>query len=100
VADGFTGNVVLKLIESFYRLLYKRDLVDDFISRLNYELYGGSPILGVNGTVMLGHGISSAVAIKSMIMLAREVHNAHLPEKIRHAFEIITETQNDKTDPE
>jgi len=98
VADGFTGNVVLKLIESMYRLLAKRNLVDDFISRLNYELYGGSPILGVNGTVMLGHGISSDVAIKSMIMLAREVHNAKLPEKIRHAFEVISESQADKTD--
>lgn len=100
VCDGFTGNVVLKLIEAMYRIFAKRNLLDDFLSRLNYEQYGGSPILGVNGTVMLGHGISNSVAIKSMILLAREVHNAQLPEKIHHAFQIITESQAEKADSE
>jgi len=59
VCDGFTGNIVLKQIEAMYRLLVKRNLVDSFIDNLNYENYGGSPILGVNAPVVIGHGISS-----------------------------------------
>ncbi len=100
VCDGFTGNVVLKLIESMYRLIAKRNLLDEFLSRLNYEIYGGSPILGVNGTVILGHGISNETAIKNMLLLAREVHNTKLPERIRHAFELIVDSQTDKTESE
>jgi glycerol-3-phosphate acyltransferase PlsX len=100
VCDGFTGNVVLKLVESFYRLLAKRDLMDDFIKRLNYEQYGGTPILGVNGTVILGHGISNDIAIKNMILQARNVHSSRLPERIHHAFEIFTESQSEKPDTE
>lgn len=87
VCDGFTGNVVLKEAEAFYTLLKKRGLLDDYFKRFNYEIYGGTPILGINSTVMIGHGISNDIAIKNMLLLAREVTEAKLPEKIKQAFQ-------------
>jgi glycerol-3-phosphate acyltransferase PlsX len=57
VCDGFTGNVMLKLAESFYVLTIKKGLKDEFFDRFNYEQYGGSPVLGVNAPVVIGHGI-------------------------------------------
>jgi glycerol-3-phosphate acyltransferase PlsX len=86
VCDGFTGNIVLKQIEAMYRLLVKRNLVDEFIDKFNYENYGGSPILGVNASVVIGHGISSAKAIMNMILLSKNIHEAHLTKKIKRAM--------------
>jgi len=83
VCDGFTGNVVLKQLESMYHLLRKRDLYDDFVERLNYENFGGTPILGIKSTVMVGHGISNDNAIKNMILLTKNVHEANLSLKIQ-----------------
>lgn len=83
VCDGFTGNIVLKQIEAMYRILVKRNLMDDFIEKFNYENYGGSPILGVNGSVIIGHGISSSKAIMNMILLSRDIHEAKLTKKIK-----------------
>jgi glycerol-3-phosphate acyltransferase PlsX len=83
VCDGFTGNVVLKLAEAFYRITEKRNIKDEYFSRFNYEDYGGTPILGINSTVIVGHGISNAKAIKNMITLAQEVVQAQLKEKIK-----------------
>ncbi len=83
VCDGFTGNVVLKQLESMYHLLKKRELYDDFVERLNYENFGGTPILGIKSTVMVGHGISNDNAIKNMILLAKNVHEANLSLKIQ-----------------
>ncbi len=90
VCDGFTGNVVIKLIEAMYRLTAKRSLTDDFLQRLNYEQYGGSPILGINAPVVLGHGISSPLAIKNMILLAKNIAAAKLPQKIKKSFHRYT----------
>lgn len=87
VCDGFTGNVVLKEAEAFYKIMAKRGLLDDYFSRFNYELYGGTPILGVNGNVLIGHGISSSTAIKNMLLLSRDVAKAKLPERIKNAFQ-------------
>jgi len=86
VCDGFTGNILLKQIEAFYRLLQKRNLLDSYFERFNYENYGGSPILGLNGTVILGHGISSALAIKNMILLSHEISIADIANKIKLAL--------------
>jgi glycerol-3-phosphate acyltransferase PlsX len=87
VCDGFTGNVVLKEAEAFYTLIRKRKLKDEYFDRFNYEIYGGTPILGINSTVMIGHGISNGTAIKNMLLLAREVTQAKLSEKIKLAFQ-------------
>jgi glycerol-3-phosphate acyltransferase PlsX len=86
VCDGFVGNVLLKQAEAFYRLIRKRHIVDDFFEKFNFENYGGTPVLGVNAPVIIGHGISNEKAIKNMIIHAREVVHANLPDKIKHAF--------------
>jgi len=86
VCDGFTGNVVLKEAEAFYYLMKKRGMLDDYFSRFNYEIYGGSPILGINSNVVVGHGISNDEAIKNMIKLTAECVEADLSKKIKEAF--------------
>ncbi len=67
VTDGFTGNVLFKLGESFYEIAKQKGIQDDFIDQTNYESIGGSSIIGVNGNVMIAHGISSPLAIKNML---------------------------------
>ena len=86
VCDGFTGNVVLKLAESFYIMTRKRKLKDEFFDRFNYELYGGSPILGVNAPVVVGHGISNEIAIKNMILHTRDLILSDVTNKIKNTF--------------
>src|SRR5204862_3287480 len=73
VCDGYTGNVILKLAESFYDLIKKNNLHSEYFDRFNYENYGGTPILGINSEVIIAHGISKAKAIKNMILLSKEV---------------------------
>jgi glycerol-3-phosphate acyltransferase PlsX len=87
VCDGFTGNIMLKLAESFYVLTIKKGLKDEFFDRFNYENYGGSPVLGVNAPVLIGHGISSPEAIKNMIFQSRDMINTGLVQKIQVAFQ-------------
>lgn len=94
VCDGFTGNIVLKEAEAFFRLMIKRKLVDDYFKRFNYEIYGGTPILGINSTVLIGHGISSPLAIKNMILQSKEVYEANLPEMIGKALHNFIQTKN------
>ncbi len=86
VCDGFTGNVVLKEAEAFYTLIKKRKIEDEYFSRFNYENYGGTPILGLNKSVVIGHGISNDIAIKNMIVLTADVVEADLPSKIKNTF--------------
>ena len=87
VTDGFTGNVILKLAESIYEIAVKRNIQDDFFDLFNYEQYGGSPILGVNAPVLVGHGISIPEAIKNMVLLSRDIVENALVEKIKLAFQ-------------
>jgi len=84
--DGFTGNVMLKLAETFYILTLKKGFKDEFFDRFNYEQYGGSPILGVNAPVLIGHGISNPEAIKNMVLLSRTMIESHFVDKIKEAF--------------
>ena len=86
VCDGFTGNIILKQMEAMYRLMVKRNLTDDYFDRFNYEIVGGSPVIGINGTVIIGHGISNEYAIKNMILMSKEVHDAKLPQKIKRVL--------------
>ncbi|GIV40425.1 MAG: phosphate acyltransferase [Thermonema sp.] len=86
VCDGFIGNIVLKMAESIYEIMNKRDLHDTFFDRMNYEAIGGSPILGINGNVVIGHGISSPLAICNMILLAEKFAQAELNSKIKSAL--------------
>lgn len=86
VCDGFTGNVILKEAEGIYSLMKKRGIKDEYFDRFNYENYGGTPILGVKGNVIIGHGISNDKAVKSMIMHSYDVAKSGLSTKINEAF--------------
>jgi glycerol-3-phosphate acyltransferase PlsX len=86
VCDGFTGNVIVKMAESYYVISRKKGFNDEFFNRFNYEQYGGSPILGINAPVVVGHGISSPEAIKNMVLLSRNMAQSNLVEKIKQAF--------------
>lgn len=86
VCDGFTGNVVLKLAESFYVTTLKKGFKDEFFDRFNYERYGGTPILGVNAPVTIGHGISTPKAIKNMVLQSRDMIESRFIDKIKSIF--------------
>jgi glycerol-3-phosphate acyltransferase PlsX len=86
VCDGFTGNIVLKETEAFYNLTVKRGFEDDYFKRFNYENYGGTPILGLNKPVIIGHGISNEIAIKNMIVLTKDVVETKLINKIKETL--------------
>lgn len=87
VSDGFTGNIIIKLSESFYEIAHNKAIKDEFFDRFNYEQYGGSPILGVNAPVVVGHGISNPEAIKNMVLLSKTVYESGVIEKITQAFQ-------------
>jgi len=86
VCDGFTGNVILKMAESFFDMLQTRKIEDPYFDRFNYEAIGGSPILGVNGNVVIGHGVSSPMAIKNMVLLAQRMAESNVHTKIKDYF--------------
>jgi phosphate acyltransferase len=89
VCDGFTGNIVIKQIQAMYRIMEKHGILDEYFSRFNYEIYGGSPIIGINQTVVIGHGISSPLAIKNMMLLSRDIASSSLSEKINLAIKDV-----------
>jgi phosphate acyltransferase len=86
VCDGFTGNVILKMAEEVYEMLEARKIHDPFFDRINYESVGGSPIIGVNGSVMIGHGVSSPLAIKNMLLKSLQMAQADVHLKISKAL--------------
>lgn len=86
VCDGFTGNVVLKLAESVYDIVKRREINDEHFERFNFESYGGVPVLGVAKPVIIGHGISKATSFKNMINIATRMMETELTAKIREAF--------------
>ena len=86
VCDGFTGNIVLKQSEAIYQIMVERNLKDEFFDKFNYENIGGSPILGVNSPVVIGHGISNGKAIMNMILQSKEIYEAKLINKIKRAM--------------
>lgn len=86
VCDGFVGNVVLKEAEGLYRMIRSRKISDDYFERFNYENYGGTPVLGINANVVVGHGISNEKAIKTMILQTGNFIRAELPDRIEKLF--------------
>jgi phosphate acyltransferase len=87
VCEGFVGNILLKTAESFYEVIKSRNRSDEYFDKFNYELYGGTPVLGVNANVLIGHGISSALAFKNMLLLTKDVVDAKLNDKITQIFQ-------------
>lgn len=105
VCDGFVGNVILKFSESMYSFL--AHLVRDEIRRgvlaragallmkgafgnvrgkLDYAEYGGAPLLGVKGVVIISHGKSSRRAIRNAILVAAKSVNANINQHIEDRF--------------
>lgn len=91
ICDGFVGNIALKVSESLAEAMYgflKRHLTSNIMGKIgigllktsllrfkketDYSEYGGAPLLGVNGVVIIGHGRSSVKAIKNAIRVAKE----------------------------
>ncbi|MDR2893877.1 MAG: phosphate acyltransferase PlsX [Alistipes sp.] len=69
VCDGFVGNIVLKQAESMYDIVMRLGMgSNEFFDGMNYENIGGTPVLGVNSVVTVGHGRSTPKAIRNMIM--------------------------------
>ena len=83
VCDGYTGNVVLKACEGMFYNLIKRGVKDDYLAQFNFENYGGSPILGVNKPVIIGHGISKTVTFVNMLKLTQDVIATNLIDSIK-----------------
>lgn len=87
VCDGFTGNIILKLGESIFDIAKSRNLTeDDYFKRFDFEMYGGTPILGIDKPVIVGHGISTSRAFKNMIHLASKMIETKLLEKMKAKF--------------
>ncbi len=105
VCDGFVGNVILKMAESFVKVLQKkvRDYVgergreagavfNDFFGHAmvdwDYQSHGGVPLLGVNGVVIIGHGSSSSKALCRAIHVAKEMVEKRINEVIREKIKL------------
>jgi glycerol-3-phosphate acyltransferase PlsX len=105
VCDGFVGNVILKTCESVGDAIFKwlkHELTKNKLrmagaylaqsafrtikKRVNYEEYGGSPLLGVNGICIIAHGASTPLAIKNALRVAAESIeqqvNPHIVEEV------------------
>jgi glycerol-3-phosphate acyltransferase PlsX len=86
VCDGFVGNIVLKQTEAIYSISKKLKISHPFFDRLNFENIGGTPIVGINANVVIGHGISERKAIMNMVLQTRAVVKANLAQKIIEAI--------------
>src|SRR4030095_4913938 len=86
VCEGFTGNIILKLAESFFDITQQKKISHDYLERFNFEIYGGTPVLGVSKPVIIGHGISHGKAFANMIRLAEKMIESDLLSKMSSAF--------------
>lgn len=106
VCDGFTGNVALKVSEGLVAAIKEmlresleatvvrqigyglaKGAFDDFRKRMDYTEYGGAPMLGVKGGVIICHGRSNANAIKNAIRVAMELERGGINQKIERNLE-------------
>lgn len=106
VTDGFTGNVILKLIEGtskymfteIKKLLFKnlrtkigalflKDGLNEFKKTLDPDINGGAPILGVDGLVLKSHGSSNAKTIRYVVLKACDLAESSFLEDIKSTFQ-------------
>ena len=98
VCDGFTGNVIIKLIEgvishtdSWISKIYTppqhqdttMNSIKEIFNHYNYEEHGGSPFLGVKGIVLKAHGASSEMSIKNSLLSAEILYKNNIIDKIQ-----------------
>ncbi|MCC9137485.1 phosphate acyltransferase PlsX [Pontibacter silvestris] len=86
VCDGYTGNIILKLSESLYDILESKNIKDPFFDKFNYEAVGGSPILGINGNAVIGHGVSTPRAICNMVLHAQHMATSRISERFKKNY--------------
>lgn len=86
VCEGFTGNIILKLAESIYEITHRKAISHEYFERFNFEAYGGTPVLGVNKPVIIGHGISGARAFQNMLNLSARMVQSDLFAQMQAAF--------------
>ncbi|MFA8341452.1 MAG: phosphate acyltransferase PlsX [Rhodothermaceae bacterium] len=105
VCDGYVGNILLKFAESFLgilkvkvkqfafksllnkiKVLLMKGTLKQVLSDFNAEDYGGTPLLGVKGISIIGHGSSSVTAIRNMVLKAKEMHDKQLLQKFEKAL--------------
>lgn len=79
VCEGFVGNVAIKMAESIYDIFkVQKGFSDPFLDNFNFEVHGGTPILGINSPVIISHGIAHAFAFRNMIEAAAKIISTDL----------------------
>lgn len=86
VCDGYTGNVMLKMAESIYDIMAEKQIRDPFFDKFNYEAVGGSPILGINDNAIIGHGVSTPLAICNMLLQGYQMAHSGISDRIKSTF--------------
>ena len=86
VCDGYTGNVMLKMAESIYEIMAEKKMQDPFFDKFNYEAVGGSPILGINDNAIIGHGVSTPLAICNMLLQGYQMAHSGISDQIKNTF--------------
>ena len=86
VCEGFTGNVILKLVESLYDISQKHKTESEYFERFDFEYYGGTPILGIAKPVIIGHGISHGTSFLNMLRLTQKMLDTDLLGKMKESF--------------
>jgi len=87
VTDGFIGNIMLKQAEAFYKVVSMKSVGNGYFEMFNFENYGGTPVLGVNAPLLIGHGISNEKAIKNMLRHMVNVVGAGLVNRIKEELD-------------
>lgn len=86
ICDGFVGNTILKMAEGLYQINSRMGHLNEFWNQMNYENFGGTPVLGVNAPVTIGHGKSTPKAIMNMIISTEHTIESNAVGLIREAF--------------
>jgi glycerol-3-phosphate acyltransferase PlsX len=86
VCEGFTGNVILKMAESLFDITREKNIQSEYFDQFDFELYGGTPLLGVTKPVIIGHGISKSKAFLNMIVLSQKMIQTDLLGKMKESF--------------
>ena len=89
VCEGFTGNIILKLVESIFDITQSKQIEHPYFQRFNFENYGGTPVLGVSSPIIIGHGISREKAFTNMILLAVKMLESNFMEKMKSSLTLI-----------
>ena len=87
VTDGFIGNMMLKQAEAFYKVVSMKSVGNGYFELFNFENFGGTPVLGVNASLLIGHGISNDKAIKNMLLHTADVVGAGLVNRIKEELD-------------